>query len=94
MSATPGGDELRRHMAGVAPSAGAPGRDAGRSVRGRATPAGRMAENSGMLAQRAKTDPLMTMLLAGSIGYGLGWLTALAQSPKREPLPDYARKRA
>ncbi len=82
-------------MAGVAPSAGrSPGHDASQTDRGRAGPTGRGSGNSGILAQSAKNDPLMAMLIAGSIGYGLGWLTALSRSPKHEPLPDYARKRA
>ena len=95
MNGTSGGNELQRHMAGVAPSDGrSPGQAAGRSPNDWSMPAGSIGQGAGILAQRAKNDPLMAMLIAGSIGYGLGWLTALSRSPKHEPLPDYARKRA
>ena len=71
-------NELRRHMAGVAPSrAAVPAQSSASAVLG-----------------QAREAPLMAILIAGSIGYGLGWLTALSRPDRHEPLPDYARKRA
>ena len=55
---------------------------------------GRTSGIQGRVAQGTRSDPLKAVLIAGSIGYGLGWLTALSRSPRHEPLPDYARKRA
>ena len=87
MSEIPGGNELGRHMAGVAPSQDRAGT---RPTSAAASTGG----GTSFLAQSTKSDPVTAVLIAGAVGYGLGWLTALSRAPRHDPLPDYARKRA